>query len=80
MIIHNEGTVRTNVENIFLNEMVIEDNDFLILGECDCLDDMVAPEASGLFDDDTSSEDYENITVEDILDEDEDDYLFDDFI
>lgn len=80
MIISVEETIRTDVENLFLKEMVIEDNQFLILGECNELDDMIAPEASGLFDDDSSSEEYDDIDIEDILDEDDDEYLFDDFI
>lgn len=79
MIISVEETIRTDVENLFLKEMVIEDNQFLILGECNELDDMIAPEASGLFDD-SSSEEYDDIDIEDILDEDDDEYLFDDFI
>lgn len=81
MIIHTEETVRTDVENVFLKEMVTEDNQFLVLGECDELDDMIDPDPSsgGLFDDDSSDDEYLSIDIDDIMNDDDDAYLFDDF-
>lgn len=81
MIIHTKETVRTDVENVFLKEMVTEDNQFLVLGECDELDDMIDPDPSsgGLFDDDSSDDEYLSIDIDDIMNDDDDAYLFDDF-
>lgn len=54
MIIHTEAIIRTDVENLFLTEMVLEDRKYLILGEGDdsVIDDMTsdAEECGGLFD------------------------------
>lgn len=59
--------IRTDVENLFLSEMVEEDR-MLIMAE-DTIDDIIPENTTGLFDD-VSSES----NLEDILDD--DDYLF----
>lgn len=83
MIIHTEATVRTDVENVFLKEMVTEDNQFLVLGECNELDYMVDPDPSssgGLFDDSSEDDEYLSIDIDDIMNDEDDSYLFDDFV
>lgn len=59
--------IRTDVENLFLAEMVEEDR-MVIMAE-DTIDDIIPENTAGLFDD-VSSES----NLEDILDD--DDYLF----
>lgn len=81
MIIAEKEILRTEVENLFLSEMVIEDNNFLIRGEGSEIDDMIESSNIGLFDDNATiiKEEFdEDIAIEDILDDEDDDYLFDD--
>lgn len=81
MIVAEKEILRTEVENLFLSEMVIEDNNFLIRGEGSEIDDMIESSNIGLFDDNATiiKEEFdEDITIEDILDDEDDDYLFDD--
>ena len=81
MIVAEKKILRTEVENLFLSEMVIEDNNFLIRGEGSEIDDMIESSNIGLFDDNATiiKEEFdEDIAIEDILDDEDDDYLFDD--
>ena len=81
MIVAEKEILRTEVENLFLREMVIEDNNFLIRGEGSEIDDMIESSNIGLFDDNATiiKEEFdEDIAIEDILDDEDDDYLFDD--
>lgn len=59
---------RTDVENLFLSEMVEEDREFIMCE--DTIDDIIPENTVGLFGDTSSDDD-----LTDILD-DEDDYLF----
>lgn len=52
---------RTDVEKLFLQEMVEEDND-LIMAEDATLDDIIPANTVGLFDDTSSGEDLGDIT------------------
>lgn len=56
---------RTDVENLFLSEMVEEDRSF-IMSE-DTIDDLIPANTVGLFDDTSSGDD-----IEDLLDGDDD--------
>lgn len=56
---------RTDVENLFLSEMVEEDRSF-IMSE-DTIDDLIPVNTVGLFDDTSSGDD-----IEDLLDGDDD--------
>ena len=56
---------RTDVENLFLSEMVEEDRSF-IMSE-DTIDDLIPANTVGLFDDASSGDD-----IEDLLDGDDD--------
>jgi hypothetical protein len=54
--------IRTNVENLFLREMVEDDNEYIVYGselENDCMDDLFPEEKPGLFDN-TEDEDLED--------------------
>ena len=53
---------RTDVENLFLAEMVEEDRDFIMTE--DTIDDIIPANTRGLFDDTSSEDDY----LDDILD------------
>ena len=63
--------VRTDVENLFLAEMVIEDRFFLNMEES-VIDNLIPEREAGLFDDSSSMDD-----IEDLLGDDGDDFLFD---
>lgn len=58
--------IRTDVEELFLMEMVQEDSDF-ILSE-DALDDIIPDNTVGLFDDTSSEDDLDSIISGDNLD------------
>lgn len=71
---NNNEITRTDVENLFLQEMVEEDRAFLFIGECDgsILDDMISDTNTGLFDDNP----YEDTDINDILNDTEDDWIY----
>ncbi len=60
---------RTEVEDLFLREMVEEDRDFIM--KEDTIDDIIPTNTTGLFDDVSSEDD-----IDDILDGEDDDNLF----
>jgi hypothetical protein len=62
--------VRTDVENLFLSEMVTEDR-FFMNKEESVIDNIIPESATGLFDSTSSMDDFE-----DLLGEDDDDFLF----
>ena len=63
---------RTDIENLFLEELVEEDATFLVNGFEDNADDIIASNTDqGLFDDTTSSEDCFDYSGE-LFDEDDD--------
>ena len=63
---------RTDIENLFLEELVEEDATFLVNGFDDITDDIIASNTDqGLFDDTTSSEDGFEDSGE-LFDEDDD--------
>lgn len=57
---------RTDVENLFLSEMVEEDRDFIMTE--DTIDDIVPQNTIGLFDDTSSDDDLDSIIDGDNLD------------
>lgn len=57
---------RTNVEDLFLAEMVEEDND-LIMTE-DTIDDIVPENTIGLFDDTSSGDTIDSVLLDDDID------------
>lgn len=63
MIIHKEKTIRTDVENLFLSEMVLEDRKYLVIGEGDdsIIDDMTSDieEYKGVFEYSDEEEPYD---------------------
>lgn len=71
MLFQEKEVIRTNVENLFLEEMVTEDQEFLLLNDENefALDDLSSFK-TGLFDD-IPQED----SVSDILNDIEDDWL-----
>lgn len=71
MLFQEKEVIRTNVENLFLEEMVTEDQEFLLLNDENefALDDLSSLK-TGLFDD-IPQED----SVSDILNDTEDDWL-----
>lgn len=71
MLFQEKEVIRTNVENLFLEEMVTEDQEFLLLNDENefALDDLSSLK-TGLFDD-IPQED----SVSDILNDIEDDWL-----
>lgn len=71
MLFQKKEVIRTNVENLFLEEMVTEDQEFLLLNDENefALDDLSSLK-TGLFDD-IPQED----SVSDILNDIEDDWL-----
>ena len=54
------NTFRTDVENLFLSEMVEEDMDLIIAEEA--VDDIIPTNTVGLFDDTTSKDSVDDIT------------------
>ena len=54
---------RTDVENLFLSEMVIEDMDFILTE--DTIDDIIPENTKGLFDDTSSNDDLDDILFDD---------------
>ena len=50
---------RTDVENLFLSEMVEEDRDFIMTE--DTIDDIIPANTTGLFDDTSSGDDLDSI-------------------
>lgn len=50
---------RTDIENLFLSEMVEEDRDFII--NEDTIDDIIPANTTGLFDDTSSGDDLDRI-------------------
>lgn len=72
MICENKVTVRTPAESVYLEEMVTEDANFLIMNDKEGNDaDYVVPDdanTGGLFDNSSSSEDV-------LLDDEEDEYM-----
>lgn len=69
MIIYTEGTVRTDVENLFLREMVEEDRRFIAIGEGDdsAIDDLTPEDEHTSLFEDSLSEDLEDTTSDDDL-------------
>lgn len=69
MILEQKSTIRTDVENLFLREMVEQDRNFLFLGENDdsIIDEMVDEtiNSKSLFEESLISE--ENIEDEDLF-------------
>lgn len=69
MILEQKSTIRTDVENLFLREMVEQDRNFLFLGENDdsIIDEMVNEtiNSKSLFEESLISE--ENIEDEDLF-------------
>lgn len=69
MILEQKSTIRTDVENLFLREMVEQDRNFLFLGENDdsIIDEMVDEtiNSKSLFEESLISE--ENIENEDLF-------------
>ena len=63
--------IRTDVENLFLAEMVTENRIFLNMEES-VIDNLIPEKEAGLFDSSSSMDD-----IEDLLGEDDDDFLFD---
>jgi len=56
---------RTDVENLFLSEMVEEDRDFIM--KEDTIDDIIPENNTGLFDDTSSGDDLTSIIDDDDL-------------
>lgn len=62
MILQEKETIRTDVENVFLQEMVEEDNSFLYLNESiidSALNAMVEDEEHSIFEGSINEEDIE---------------------
>lgn len=69
MIIHKGSVFNTDVEKLFLQEMIMEDTEYIVNGENDyvAIDNMISDTNIGLFDND-------DISPKDMIDDDQDIY------